>query len=57
MNQDMMSCVIAGFVFITIYTVRQGQKDTSLTKNVRFELRQSFLTLGKQTMNFHKFRA
>lgn len=57
MNQDMMSCVIAVFIFITIYTVRQGQKDTSLTKNVGFELHQSFLTLGKQTMNFHKFRA
>lgn len=57
MNQDMMSSVIAGFIFITIYTVRQGQKDTSLTKNVGFELHQSFLTLGKQTMNFHKFRA
>lgn len=34
MKQDMMSCVIAVFIFITIYTVRQGQKDTSLTKKM-----------------------
>lgn len=45
MNQDKMSCFIAIFIFIIIHIVGQGKNDIGLTKNVEFELHQSFLTL------------